>query len=150
MRNNHVNLLNDSGMVQIQGVRLPFVSGSDYLSVAVVKFDTVIPPRSTKVLSVTANAVRKRIPFKIVSLPEPHHGLFVQSTPSFENGNCIAVSRNNLNCYVNLKRNTPIGYAVRVKPIIIAENRSQSSPSDSLPRTRVTISSERKKRSRGH
>ena len=36
IRDNGVNLLNDSGMVKIHGVKISFVSGSDYLSLAVV------------------------------------------------------------------------------------------------------------------
>jgi len=80
MRDNGVNLLNDTGMVKIHGVKIPFVSGSDYLSLAVVKFDTVVPPRSIKILSFKANAVKKGVPFKIVSLPVPFHRLAVEAS----------------------------------------------------------------------
>ena len=114
MRNNRVNLLNDIGMVKIRGVQIPFVSGSDYLSLAVAKFDTVIPPRSTTTLSFKANAVKKGVPFKIVSLPTPFRGLAVEAMPTMNNGNLCAVSRNNSDFPMRLKRNTPFGYAVRV------------------------------------
>ena len=47
---NSVNLLNDRGIVKIRGAKIPFISRKDYLSLAVVKSDVVIPPRSFKMI----------------------------------------------------------------------------------------------------
>ena len=48
MRSNGVNLLNDRGVVKIHGVKIPFVSSRDYLSLAVTKANVVIPPAVPK------------------------------------------------------------------------------------------------------
>ena len=115
MRNNSVNLLNDRCIAKIRGVKIPFVSGKDYLSLVVVDTPIVIPPRSSKVVFFRANAVKKNVPFKIVSLPCPTPGLVVETLPTLRNGKSCSVSRNNTVCAIRLSRNTPIGYAVRVR-----------------------------------
>ena len=79
MRNNGVNLLNDRGIVKIQGVKIPFVSSKDYLSLAVMNRDTVIPPKSSKAILIKTNAAKKNVPFEIRSLPQPPSGLVVDN-----------------------------------------------------------------------
>ena len=113
MRSNGVNLLNDRGVVKIHGVKIPFVSSRDYLSLAVTKANVVIPPRSSKVVFFRANALKKNVPFKIVPIPYPTPGLLFEPLPTLRNGKICAVSRNNTVCAIRLNRNTPIGYAVR-------------------------------------
>jgi hypothetical protein len=113
MRGNGVNLLNDRGVVKIKGIKIPFVSSRDYLSLAVCKTCVVIPPRSSKLVSFRTNALKKNVPFKIISLPSPTPGLFVETMPKLCNGRVCAVSRNNTPFPIRLSRNTPIGYAVR-------------------------------------
>ena len=116
MRNNGVNLLNDRGVVKIQNVTIPFVSSKDYLSLAVVDRDTVIPPKSCKAIFIKTNAEKKRVPFQIRSLPQPPSGLTVESAPNQQSGRLCAISHNNTDYCLQLRRNTPIGYAVRSKP----------------------------------
>ncbi len=71
MRRNGARLLFDSGTVKIMGVRISFVSGKKYLSLAVSKSDIIFPPHSSKFFAVKTNASKKCDPFKIVSLPHP-------------------------------------------------------------------------------
>ena len=130
MRTNGVNLLNDRGVAKIKGIKIPFISGKNYLSLAVIKTDTILPPRSMQIVQFKANATKKNIPFKILPLPTPPYGLVVNTLPEKHNGNLCAVSRNNSDYYIRLRRNTPIGYAVRAEPIIQATSSNRSIKND--------------------
>ena len=106
MRSNGVNLLNDRGVVKIHGVKIPFVSSRDYLSLVVTKANVVIPPRNSKVVFFRANALKKNVPFKIVPLPCPTPGLLFEPLPTLRDGKICAVSRNNTVCAIKLNKNT--------------------------------------------
>ena len=132
MRNHGVNLLNDRGIVKIQGVKIPFVSSKDYLSLAVVNSDTVIPPKSSKAIVIKTNAAKRQIPFQIRSLPQPPTGLVVNTSPNQQNGKLCAISHNNTNYVLKLKRNTPIGYAVRFNRSEVNDASRNDSQADSV------------------
>ena len=88
----------------------------------------MIPPGSSKLVSFRANALKKGVPFKIVSLQCPTAGLAVEATPTFGNGNVCAISFNNTPYSIRLNRNTPIGYAVRSNPVCGPNGKTAEQP----------------------
>jgi hypothetical protein len=96
MRKYRMNLLHDCGMVSIQNVRIPYVPSNRYLSMAILKRQVCIPPRSERNILIKASSGKKQIPSQLAPLVHSIPGVQFQGTLREHSGGLRAVSCNRL------------------------------------------------------
>ena len=117
MRNYGVQLLHDQNIVKIKGVQINFISSKQFLGMAIMKNAVKIYPNSEQIIPIRTNASKKNIPCETIPLSNPVSGLTIGTQILQQNGKYCAISRNNSDRTIRLKRNVPIGYVVRSRPV---------------------------------
>ena len=129
MRKYGVQLLHDQNIVKIKGIQINFISSKQFLGMAIMKTAVKIYPNSEQIIPIKTNASKKNVPCQIMPLSNPViSGLTIGTQILQQNGKYCALTKNNSDRTIRLRRNVPIGYVVRSNPI----------PSEAIPRTHTT------------